>query len=202
MNQSKGTFAIVILAAGESKRFGSPKQLAEFNGEPLLVSVIKKIVACNKEPYIALGANSEVISEHQAMQPFNHKIINIKEWASGLSESIKASINFLENKQLSGIVFLLGDQPLISLSYLKYFFTRVEQSPTSLVCTKYQSGQNSIGIPAYFPSEYFEELRTLVGDQGAKKVLVKNKPIVLICEDELLDVDEPEDLARAMLILD
>ena len=203
MREDKSTFSAVILAAGESKRFGSPKQLADFNGEPLLVSVINKVLACKVEPYVALGANFELISSHQDMQLFNHLIIPVKKWALGLSESIKESIAFLDDKQSSGIVFLLGDQPLIDTDYLMAFFSRVEQSPSTLICTRYESELGeSIGIPAYFPKTYFKELVELEGDHGAKMVLKNNIPLILNCSGRLLDIDEPEDLAHARLLLD
>lgn len=198
MNEDKATFSVVILAAGESKRFGSPKQLAEFNGEPLLVSVIKKILVCKLEPYVALGANLEKISKHQAMMPFNHLIIPVKRWSMGLSASIKECITYLDNEDLSGIVFFLGDQPVIEESYLMRFFSRVEQSASDLICTSYEDEEGGgLGVPAYFPKSYFKELRALEGDQGAKQVLKNNKPLVLRCESGLLDIDEPEDLAHA-----
>lgn len=195
------SFAVVILAAGESKRYGSPKQLADLNGELLLVSVIKKVLACAYEPYVALGANIGAISEHPSMLPFKHLTIPILQWSSGLSESIKESIYFLESKSVSGVVFLLGDQPLIDSVYFDRFLNKVEQFPTYLICTEYGERIGDIGVPAYFPSAYFEELKTLEGDQGAKKVLKNNKPIVLKCEGRLFDIDEPEDLAHAKLML-
>lgn len=202
MSEDKATFPVVILAAGGSKRFGSPKQLAELNGEPLLVSVIKKLLACKLEPYISLGANIEVISRHQAMQPFNHLIIPVKNWASGLSESIKESIAFFDDRELSGVIFFLGDQPLIDSEYLMRFISSVKEFPTALICTSYEGeSADSIGVPAYFPKAYFKELCNLEGDQGAKIILKNNNPLVLMCETGLLDIDEPEDLAHAKFML-
>ena len=198
MYEDKSSFSVVILAAGEAKRFGSPKQLAEFDGGPLLVSVIKKILACKLEPYIALGANIEKISNHQAVMPFNHLIIPVKNWSMGLSASIKESILFLDSHELSGIVFFLGDQPIIEENYLRRFFSRVRRYPDDLICTSYEGEEGGdFGVPAYFPKAYFKELIALEGDQGAKQVLKNNKPLVLRCESGLLDIDEPEDLAHA-----
>lgn len=201
MSKDNSAFSVVILAAGESKRFGSPKQLADFDGGPMLVSVIKHIQACEIEPFIVLGANIGLISQHRAMLPFNHLIIPVTNWSLGLSESIKESVSFVEKKQSSGIVFLLGDQPLIDSSFLTHFFNKVRESSSALICTEYEGGKGSIGVPAYFPRAYFKELSELEGDQGAKKLLQKHKPVVLRCGGDLLDIDEPADLAHATLML-
>lgn len=202
MSKDKATISVVILAAGESKRFGSPKQLAEFDGDPMLVSVIKQVLACGIEPFIALGANLDVISQHAAMLPFQHLIMPVKNWSLGISESIKESVSFLKDGQSSGIVFLLADQPLIDSAYLMYFLNRVQESPLSLICTEYEKSEgDSVGVPAYFPREYFEKLSLLEGDQGAKKILKNHTRLVLKCKGKLFDVDEPEDLAHARLML-
>lgn len=198
MNKDKATFSVVILAAGEAKRYGSPKQLADFNGVPLLVSVIKKILVCNIEPYVALGANLEIIAKHQAMLPFNHLIIPVKNWSFGLSASIQESVAAVDDEELSGVVFFLGDQPIIEADYLLRFFSRVEQYPADLICTSYEGEEGGgLGVPAYFPRSYFNELSALEGDQGAKQLLKNSKPLVLKYKGSLLDVDEPEDLAHA-----
>ena len=83
---------------------------------------------------------------------------------------------------------------------MKEFFSRIESFPSSLLCTAYEIENNNIGVPAYFPREYFGELLQLRGDQGAKKVLQNHKPYILNHEGSLIDVDEPEDLARAKLM--
>ena len=119
MKKDIATFPVVILAAGESARFGSAKQLADFNGEPLLLTIIRKVLACRVMPYLALGANFEMISQHENILPFKNRLIDVQNWNHGLSESIKGSVTFFEDKQINGIVFLLGDQPLIDTQYLK-----------------------------------------------------------------------------------
>tara|TARA_R110001592_G_scaffold61350_2_gene186938 strand:- start:20803 stop:21423 length:621 start_codon:yes stop_codon:yes gene_type:complete len=193
-------FSVVILAAGESKRFGSVKQLADFCGDPLLLVIIKKVLACGVTPYLALGANIKLISNHKKLIPFKELVIDVQKWKLGLSESIKESVTFFEGRQTNGIVFLLGDQPLIGTDYLNKFFSRVEKYPSTLLCTEYEAEKHNVGVPAYFPRKYFDQLLLLSGDQGAKKFLLSNSSHVLSYEGSLIDIDEPEDLAQAILM--
>ena len=197
MTGKKKGFSVVVLAAGESKRFGSPKQLVGFHGKPLLLHVIKKIIACGFEPYIAVGANSKLIREHESFQPYLGNMISINNWQDGLSETIKESIVFLKNKHSEGVIFLLADQPLISIDFLKQFLLRVENNPAALLCTAYKNNRVGLGVPAYFPKLFFNELMLIKGDRGAKNILEKYNSDYLRCTDGLLDIDEPEDLAHA-----
>ena len=53
---------IIILAAGESKRLGNPKQLLSFGGNTLLARVAETAGATGLYPVMAvLGANAEMI---------------------------------------------------------------------------------------------------------------------------------------------
>ena len=51
------------------------------------------------------------------------------------------------------------------------------------------------GVPAYFPQSAFAELKKLSGDAGARELLREARVVEL--EHGELDVDTPEDLARA-----
>lgn len=192
---------VVVLAAGESKRFGSPKQLINWRGELMLVSVVKKVQTCGIQPYVALGANFEKIYTHNDFVHFQPSVIKIKNWQNGLSETIKQSALFAETLNVPGVVFLLGDQPLIDIHYFETFFKEAQRYPEDIICTAYKDDHQNIGVPAYFPKHTFEKLHLLEGDQGAKKILMEDARRVLICESKLLDIDEPNDLAHAFKLI-
>ena len=166
-----------------------------------MLTIIRKVLDCGVRPHIALGSNIKLIRQHKQLLSFKEMIIDVHNWKLGLAESIKGSVNIFEEKQTSGIVFLLVDQPLIDSEYLKYFFSRVEEYPSSLLCTAYETEKHNFGVPAYFPRKYFEKLLLLSGDQGAKKVLQSFNPDILRYKGSLLDIDEPEDLAHAKLLI-
>ena len=196
MNEITG-FVVVILAAGESKRFGSPKQLANWQGQPLLLSVIKKVLSCGHKPYVALGANSDVILSNEVLGPFLDRVIMIGKWSEGLSHSIIESIDFVDHENIKGIAFILADQPLIEIDFFNEFFVNIKTSPEKLLCTSYAMLGGGLGVPAYFPKSSFNVLKELKGDQGAKNILHASEANVLNYQGGLIDIDEPEDLVRA-----
>lgn len=198
----KQEIPVVVLAAGESKRFGSPKQLANWQNIPMLQNVLNNIQACGLEAYVALGAHFEEITGHPHVSISNNKIIKVVAWQSGLSQTIRESVRFFEHQSIKGIIFLLGDQPLLDKRYLKRFFEAIRNDSSEMLATVYSDNENNIGVPAYFPSSTFNQLSYLKGDQGAKSLLAQNAGRKLSCQQPLVDVDEPSDLGFALRLSD
>ena len=60
-------------------------------------------------------------------------------------------------------------KPLVTTQDFFDLLTLSEDNPEKICCASYQ---NTIGITALFPRKFFEELLTLHGDEGAKKILM------------------------------
>lgn len=199
--------AVVILAAGESKRYGSPKQLADWNGDPLLLTVIKQVESCGCLPYLALGAHKDLIYQNDLLASYRDQVIEVENWHSGISASIITSAQFLLSNSAIGVLFILGDQPLIGAKHIRKMLNLAEKSPEQTFCTAYKQDRSEYGVPAYFPCASFAKLLSLKADQGAKWLLRSEQPQVIPIESSmplessLLDIDEPEDLIRAKTIL-
>lgn len=207
-DEKGSSIAVVILAAGESKRYGSPKQLCDWYGEPLLLSIIRQVERCGLNPYVALGAHKEKIAGHAFIAPYKGQIIPIEAWNSGMSASIVASIRFLQKRAVNGVLFILGDQPLIGRKHLLNLLSHAESSPDQAVCTGYNAECTEFGVPAYFPVRLFNRLQRLNANQGAKSLLRAERARVMSIneyamslEDSLIDIDTPEDLVRAKAIM-
>src|SRR5258706_4679379 len=103
---------IVILAAGGSTRFGSPKQLLKFQGKTFLRRTVD--VALSQDgckAVVVLGENSrQSIDEIDAL-PVEIAVNN--DWQTGISSSIKLGLKTLlaAEPELSAAAFRLCDQP-------------------------------------------------------------------------------------------
>lgn len=196
---TKEKLAIIILAAGESKRFGSPKQLALWEGLPLLQRVVDLVIGLGFKPWVALGGHRNSIIRHEKINLEYCQIVNVDDWSKGLSASIKATLGKLikEQKALQGVIFLLADQPLLGLQELEKLFYVVDEDSTQIICSEYLlNGRASVGVPAYFPQQYFESLMLLEGDKGAKQVIQENQYKAVPMNKRLYDIDTPEDLLK------
>jgi molybdenum cofactor cytidylyltransferase len=195
-NQSSN-IAVVILAAGASKRMGSPKQLLNWGDETLITHAIQKALMLNSEEVIVvLGANYELIK--QGIQHFPITILNNKEWKFGLGKSIACASNYLKNQKENseGMLIMLVDQPFITTSYLQELISHFSVNKNQIIATSYQ--KENYGVPALFDNHYFEQLSKLNDDFGAKYILKDNEIFIkaLIPPVNNVDLDNKEDYEK------
>lgn len=167
---SKNKIAILILAAGESKRMGSPKQLLKWGNSTLLNHSIDQAVASKAdEVYLVLGANYEkIISSitEPSVVVFAHT-----DWRKGMGNTLAFGVNQLKDFEFDGILVMLADQPQVDTSFLNVLISEVELGDKPIVATSYKKEG---GVPAIFDKSYFNELTSLLGDIGARLVINKN----------------------------
>lgn len=173
----------VILAAGASLRFGSPKQLAQVNGETLLERAARVAREAGCSPVmVVLGASAEVIRSRCALG--DALVVVNENWASGMGSSIGCGVRALSG--VDGCVVMTCDMPAVTAAHLRRL-TRSAETTASAYAGR-------IGVPAYFSQDRFAELVGLYGDIGARELL-RNAPIVDLFGGEL-DIDTLQDLAR------
>ena len=182
----------ILLAAGGSTRFGSPKQLAIYQGKTLIRRAAETLVSSGTHPNVAvLGAETE--GSTQQLEGLEINTCINKNWHSGMSSSIRSGLKHLLSLEpnLDAVLITLCDQPLITPESLQLLTTHFQTSPTPIVVAKYG---DTIGVPALFLSTLFNELLELEGDKGARR-LIKNcvdRIEVEICS-AIQDIDVPED---------
>lgn len=183
----------IILAAGASTRFGEPKQLAEFRGQTLLRRAVAAALISVCEPVVvALGANYEQTSEEIKNLPV-HVCYNA-EWQIGLSASVKSGLESLLNVEpnISAAIITLADQPFVGAAQINSFAEKFYQSKAPIIAAEYNQ---TVGVPALFAKELFDELVKLEGDQGAKMLMKSHQDslIKIALPEAAFDIDTKED---------
>jgi molybdenum cofactor cytidylyltransferase len=192
---SRFRFGAVILAAGASARMGSPKQLLELDGKPLLVRTVDAALDSPAWPVVVvLGANAERIRPTLAHLPI--LITENPAWPEGMASSIRAGITTLQqfSRALDAAVIALCDQPAFSAEVIRRLVAAQQSSGRSIVAAHY-SGRH--GAPALFLREHFSTLVGLTGEEGARALLNDDPGRVASVElpELALDLDTPADVA-------
>ena len=184
---------LIILAAGESARLGQPKQNLVYQNKTLLQRAIETALASVCTPVIVvLGANEELIQPTISQYPI--KILSNSGWTEGIASSIRLGINELQQKpEITSVILMLCDQPFVNRDLL---IQLVEASTANdFVASVYD---DAVGVPVLVSSKYFEELLTLNGDEGAKKLLLKYPDKVISTPFRMggIDIDTIQDYEK------
>ena len=166
--KNNGKIGIILLAAGESKRLGRPKQLLRFAGSTFLQHGLNTAHASLASPIVTvLGANAEAMKNKIENEP--HVVVN-PNWNEGMASSIRAGVKALLeiDSTVDGVILMVCDQPYVDCNVLNNLIAAHQVSGKSIVACSYN---NTFGPPALFQKVMFPELLQLYGDTGAKSIV-------------------------------
>lgn len=183
----------MILAAGQSKRLGSSKQLLLYEGQNLINRLIGILKRASSYPItVVLGANADSIKKAIIDQDVD--IVVNENWEEGMASSIRTGLVSAtqSNPLLDGIMILVCDQPFLSEESIRSLLELQKNSGLPIAACYYS---NSIGTPALFHKSVFPELLTLKGDTGAKLIIRNRESEVakLHFDKGVIDIDTLED---------
>jgi len=162
--------AAIILAAGESSRFGSPKQLIQFRQKSFLQQVADAAQEADCSPVVVvLGSDAAKVSR-EVTTP----IVENKNWREGIGSSIRVGLEYLIGFEpdVSAVVVLVCDQPLLDGGVISNLRVLHEETGKEIVASSYA---DTLGVPALFDRCVFPELLALNGDNGAKNIILANQ---------------------------
>jgi molybdenum cofactor cytidylyltransferase len=181
----------IVLAAGASTRFGSPKQLVRVNGRPLMhLAVAHAVEVAGHSVTVVLGANAAELAPLLKHTPAS--VIVNRDWHEGLGSSIRAGVARVPGS-CSAVLLLLADQAAVTTEDLRRLIGAWRRQPEYIVAAQYSG---TVGAPAIFPRSRFADLAGLRGDSGARSVFMRNpdRVVRVPMESAALDIDTPEDL--------
>lgn len=186
--------AAVILAAGASTRFGSPKQLAELDGRPLLQHVVDTVtgVPALDPVVLVLGAHHDEV--RAAIDPGRARVALCLGWEEGIAASLRAGLAVAaDDADVDRVLVVLGDTPLLEAAVVQDVLEAADGAPPEVPARAVYDGRP--GHPVVLPSHLFAAVGELTGDEGARELLAGG-PVLLVdaAGPGGLDVDTPESL--------
>ena len=185
----------ILLAAGESKRFGDKNKLSEIiNGKPIINHILDTLfeIFDPSELIVIVGHEKNIIKN----LIFNKdiKILENKDYRKGIGTSIALAINNL-NVDIDGVMIIPADMPYINSKDL----INLEKKFMELNCVKVVMPEHNyrIGNPVILPRNYFKTLKSLKDDFGARS-LIRKKDIITLKTGfgTIFDIDTKEELAK------
>jgi len=183
----------IILAAGGSSRFGQPKPLLDWHGQPFVRAVAQTALSAGLSPVVVVtGANVEQVES--AIHDLPITITRNENWQAGQSTSIRAGLNTLP-LETGAAIFLLTDQPQITPAVLRAL-TEEHVRTLAPIIAPLVDGQRA--NPVLFDRLTFPDLMALSGDVGGRAVFSRYTITYLPWHDTGLlgDVDTPEDYRK------
>ncbi len=182
----------IVLAAGAASRFGSIKQLAKLDGISL-VTRATQIATESCDSRSVLVAGHDWYAVHRACDPWHGFLIVNDQYEKGIGSSISLAVRSVRHVA-KAIVILLADQPLITSAHIAALIKGWSGDDNEIVATAYA---NTLGAPALFPMDCFDDLAAMNTDNGAQALFDDRRFLVksVLFEDAAIDIDTKEDLS-------
>lgn len=185
----------VMLAAGQSTRFGGDKLMADLAGAPVLAHADQAL------QHSVLGARLAVTHPDR---PERGAFLNRRGWQTidnpsaedGQASSLALGVDALTDRpDLDSLLILLGDMPRVPASHFKALVEALTPGTDAV----FSEVDGVPCPPVLFARSALSELTKLSGDAGARKLYhsLPNVRSLPLSAEEALDIDSPDDLQRA-----
>jgi molybdenum cofactor cytidylyltransferase len=180
----------LVLAAGGASRFGSPKQLAELDGVPLLQHAIDAMLAVPAldRVVVVLGAVAEEVAA--AVKFASAEPVVCRSWEKGMAASLACGV--AELADADWVVVTLGDMPGVTPEAIEAVMDAARDDVDAVRAS--YGGHD--GHPVALSRALLDRVDSLRGDVGARDLLrdarVRSVEALHLARPD--DVDTPEEL--------
>lgn len=181
----------VVMAAGNSSRFGSNKLTACLDGQSLIRRALEAIPAELVHQTVVVTQYPEISA---LAKEYSFTVIFNEYPEIGISKTVKLGLSQLAD--CDGVLFLVADQPLLRQETVAALIALWQRHPACIAAPAH-NGQR--GNPCLFPARFFPELLALEGDRGGSAVIRRHPEALLLLEtdpQQLADADTPDQLAQ------
>ena len=182
-----------MLAAGAGRRFEASggdghKLLAELDGEPLVVRVLRAVLAAGFDEVVLVHGAIDLT----ALVPPEVVVLHNPGWDDGIATSLQLAVQHAADAGHDAIVVGLGDQPGVTPDAWRTVAAAAPDPPIAVAPYDGRRGNPVRLAAAIWP------LLPVRGDDGAR-ALMRGRPELVRevpCSGQAWDVDTVEDLER------
>lgn len=182
----------IVLAAGFSRRMkGLNKLLFEINGKSIIEHVIENCLESGLDELILVYKDKEL---KEISNKYNIRSVYNGNSEKGQSTSLIAGINALRD-ETDACVFILGDMPFVDKEVIDELISNYKENKGTIAVPLYEGKR---GNPVLFDKKYYNEILNLIGDEGARSIILNNTMEVTTINvnnnKKNIDIDCLEDL--------
>ncbi|CAN5364517.1 hypothetical protein BH09SUM1_BH09SUM1_26820 [soil metagenome] len=182
--------AVILLAAGMSRRMGSPKALLKIGEETLLQIALEAMNA-------ALSCESVIVASALVAKAVRDRkgirIVRNDEPDRGQLHSLQLALRALSEPGCEGAAVLLLDNPEDARSRLRCVLDAAAQQPSAVIAAAWRGER---GHPIYLPKRLWNGILSFEGEGGLRGFLDSASESVILVETTeaaLIDIDTPRD---------
>src|SRR5215218_5056081 len=168
--------AAIVLAAGASSRFGSPKPLARLDGRPLLEHVLDAVREAGiRSIVVVLGHAADEVEE--GIDWLDETVVRNPD-PRYLSSSLEVGLAAVEEMDppVDAVVVLLGDQPRTRSEVIRSLIAAARSSDRPVIVPRYAGGGGA--NPVLIGRRAFDLVDEAEGDRGLGPVLAEHDDLV------------------------
>ena len=182
----------LILAAGEGRRFGGTKQIAELRGRPLLTYAVEAMLAVPALTPVVVVLGHDAAAIRERVDFSGTETVVCDDWREGQAASLRCGIAALGD--VTAAVVTLGDQPFITAQVIAGVLDFDAVRDDAVRAT--YAGEP--GHPVLLTRRLLDRAHELRGDVGFRLLLeghhVRRFEAAHLCDPT--DIDTREELAR------
>lgn len=185
----------ILLAAGAATRMGSNKLTLSVHGKPLVRHAADAAMAAGLDPPIVVTGH-EAAAVRGALADTTALFVHNERYAEGLSTSLRAGLAAVP-AECDGAMVLLGDMPAITADLIRRVIAAFDPKAGRAISVA-RAADGTRGHPVLWGRQFFAEMKTLGGDQGARALIAAHSDWIVEVDAgsdaPLIDIDTPQAL--------
>lgn len=194
---NKANIAAVVLAAGQSKRLGKNKLLADINGEPLAIKTIRAAIQSDASPVFAVtGYQAEELET--ALENMDINIVYNANYNSGIKTSISLGLKSVPDA-CDGALLIPADMPNITPELINKMIAKFKKKSAKQLVLAERNGIKS--NPVLWSKALYAQADLAAENADIRPIFMEHSDYttpVKASENELLDVNFQSDLDRLL----
>jgi molybdenum cofactor cytidylyltransferase len=190
--------AVLVLAAGQSRRMGRLNKLVQPLGTKPMVAFPVDAALASKAAEVVVVTGHAPREVETALAGRTLRFVHNPDFDQGLSTSLRAGVAAL-GSNIDGAIVCLGDMPRITAQHLDRLIDAFDPDAAHSIVVPTVDGKR--GNPVLWGRRHFRAIEDLAGDVGARHLIGAHdsEVVEVAMEDDaaLVDIDTPEALDRA-----